>query len=395
MHDRKFDSERALTEPTLPFDDSPPTVNHAAVQQRLIELTQRKNTERSYKHAWKCFVSYCDNTGGRLSLPAVSQTICDYLIFMHVDERKAIATIRQAKAAIRKYHLDAKRPDPCKIATVRQLWKGMLKEADLQQPEVTYALWQRAVEKVIVRIDSDAKRLGRLAPEAERLAALRDRALILVIASSARLTTSEVQSLRAEDMVAAPVGLEIYVKKSPDATVARRLRTVKYRVGTYDPVSALKEWMRALELDRLGARGAVFRGIDRFGQVRDEALATRHILAIVKRRCARANIDPKTISLRVIRTGSILQAGYDGESIDDVMEEADLGTHSKPRTEAILKCGKQLRAKREMPPDSVDTIAYLPARTGLPSRFPEKKSKLSLGLEYLGAAEVTHHEARD
>lgn len=350
MHERNMVSEHAPISLAFPFVESRRAVDLEAEQQRLSNLTKRQNTVRSYKHAWEHFEAFCRNTGGRQARPAHSQTICDYLTFMHSEEKKAIKTIRQAKAAIRSFHLAAKHPDPCKSATVRDLWKGMLKDADLQGPEVTYALWQRAVEKVIDRIDSDAKAQGPLAPESDRLATLRDRALILLIASSARLTTSEVQSLRAGDIGAAPTGLEIYVKKSPDAAVPRRLRTVKYRVGKFDPVTALKEWMRAIELDRLGACGAVFRGIDRYGRVREEALATRHILAIVKRRCARANIDPRTISLRVLRTGSILQAGYDGESIDEVMTDTDLGSHSKERTAAILLRGKQLRANRELPP---------------------------------------------
>ena len=370
MHDRIFDSEHEPTKLALPFPDPPRAVDLAAEQSRLLKLSKRTNTVRSYDHAWEKFTTFCANTGGRRSSPADAQAICDYLSFMHFEQKKAIKTIRQAKAAIRSFHLKDGRPDPCKSAKVREIWKGLLQETDRNEPEVTYALWQRAVEKVIDRIDSDAKRLGRLAPEADRLATLRDRALILIVASSARLTTSEVQSLRAEDIGSAAAGLEIYVKKSPDATVARRLRTIKYRLGKYDPVAALKEWMRSLELDRVGARGAVFRGMDRFGQVREEALATRHILAIVKRRCARANINPKTISLRALRVGSILQAGYHGVEIDDVMVETDLGIYSKYRTEAILTRGKALRAKHELPPDSVDVIPYLPERVGIPTRFP-------------------------
>lgn len=90
----------------------------------------------------------------------------------------------------------------------------------------------------------------------------------------------------------------------------------------------------------------------------------------MKRRCKRVNIDPKTISLRAIRSGSTLQAGYDGENIDDVMIDTDLGETSRHRTAAMLLRGKRLRADRQLPPECVDVIAYLTERVGIPFRFP-------------------------
>jgi site-specific recombinase XerD len=339
-------------QPTLievPARDVDLAAEALALRQRVVPA----NTASAYRIAWDSFSSFCAERRYK-RLPASPGAIAEYLTFLHSVRTVSLSTMKQHRAAIRRYHKLAGHLDPNRDPRVGDVWKGILMEVDRNEPQPTYAVWRRSVEAVVDALDAEKKRLGRFAPTAKRLALERDRALILLVASSARLTAAEISSLRSEEIIPSEDGLDVRVQRSRYAKP--RLTTVRYRRGRYCPVEALLSWMRQAELTDEGVNLPVFTKIEWTGKLHGEALAREALLRIVKERCALAKIDPKLISMRALRSGSIIQGGYDGERLEEVLQSTGLSPESKPRVAALVARGRTVREKNENPPLGVDVI---------------------------------------
>jgi site-specific recombinase XerD len=345
------------------FEESDQHVDLGSEALQLRKRATPKNTASAYKIAWDAFSAFCaDPKRGYRRLPASPKAVAEYLAYLHAVKSFATSTIKQHKAAIRHYHRLAGHLDPCRDPLVTDVWRGILIEADQGEPQVTYALWRRSVEAVVDKIDDEVRQLGKFAPAAARLTAVRDRALVLVLSSSARLTTREIHSLRTEEIVQRSDGLDIRVQRSPDAFGKPRITTIKAHRGRYCPVEALGDWLRAADLDRDDQDGAVFRPIQKDGKLGRGAISPSMLLRIVKRRCALAGIDPRLITMRALRSGSMMQGGYDGEAISEVLDAAGLSPESKPRIASLVGRGRSLRERNEKPPDGVDVVTVGAAR---------------------------------
>jgi hypothetical protein len=340
-----------------------PSTDLAHEAEKLCARAARKNTSRAYTTAWESFKAFCAEDQRRYrALPASPAALAEYITYLYKDRTCALRTIRQHKSAIRHFHMLAGHLDPNRDARVNAVWRGILIEIDQGEPPLTFAVWQRQVHAVVDRIDADLKALGRFPPTTGRLAAIRDRALVLLLASSARLTTGELHALLAQEIAPEKDGLAMNVRRSPDPVALSRVARLKYGPRGYCPVQALVEWMQQLELDREGAQGPVFRGIDRAGCVLHQAISPRALLGIVKNRCAAAGVDPASISLRALRSGSMMQGGYDGERVEDVLESAGLGDDSATRVGAMVERGRMLKEKKQRPPMGVDAMRTGPDR---------------------------------
>ncbi|HTJ26928.1 MAG TPA: hypothetical protein VMA36_12280 [Candidatus Limnocylindria bacterium] len=334
-------------------------------QQALALRTRAtpRNTASAYKIAWQTFSEFCgDARRAYRRMPASPRAVAEYLTYLYTVRAFSVSTIKQHKAAIRHYHKLAGHLDPGRDPAVGEVWKGILIDADSHEPPITYAVWRRSVEAVVDAIDTELGTLGRFAPAAQRLAAVRDRALILVLASSARLTAREVHSLRTEEIVRSEDGLAVRVQRSPDAFGKPRLTTIKFQRGRYCPVEALGAWLRQADLAGDDRTGAVFRPIQKDGKLGRDAITPSMLLRIVKRRCALAGIDAKLISMRALRSGSIIQGGYDGEALSEVLDTTGLSPESTPRLASLIARGRTLRERNEKPPAGVDVITVGSAR---------------------------------
>ena len=92
---------------------------------------------------------------------------------------------------------------------------------------------------------------------------------------------------------------------SQSSSAGPRRATPTRRAGCFwsaPPVEALREW-----LERAGIKkGPIFRAIDRWEAVEENALTPQSINLIVKRRCAMAGLEPEAFSVhgRSDRRGS-------------------------------------------------------------------------------------------
>ncbi|TJW31271.1 MAG: integrase, partial [Mesorhizobium sp.] len=84
------------------------------------------------------------------------------------------------------------------------------------------------------------------------------------------------------------------------------------------PVSALKDWLA------LGGitEGAVFRGIDRWGNLEPRALTPQAVNLILKRRAAAAGLDAQLFSAHGLRAGYLTETARRGIPLVEAMQQS-------------------------------------------------------------------------
>jgi hypothetical protein len=338
--------------------DAPePRPDLAEEARRLRAGTTRKNTDSAYAAAWEIFAKFCKDHQRR-DVPASPATVSEYLTYLHTVRKYAPRTIKQHKAAIRRHHHQRAHVDPCKNDAVHDVWRGIILNAAQDDPKLTYALWQRSIETVIDTIDaeiSQQKKTNPLAGPEERLTPVRDRALVLLSASSGLLTLYEIHSLTIEEMIYGDRALDVRVTRSPDPIAKPRLCTIKFASDPrYCPVRALDQWFHLAEL----TDGPVFRAIDRHGRVGRDPLSARNIRAIVKRRCALANIDERMVSMRSLRQGAIQQRAYNGASVGELLNDAGLSNDSAAAIATLAAPARQIRERGRTAPDRLEIETF-------------------------------------
>ncbi|RWJ00147.1 site-specific integrase [Mesorhizobium sp.] len=161
-----------------------------------------------------------------------------------------------------------------------------------------------------------------------RLVDVRDRALLITAFASGGRRRSEIASLRFEQIVE-----EEPVPADPKAPDGDKLPCLSIRLGRTKttqadsdafvllvgrPVLALKGW-----LERAGiSEGAVFRGIDRWGNLEKRALTPQAVNLILKRRIAEAGLDPQAFSAHGLRSGYLTETARRGIPLPEAMQQS-------------------------------------------------------------------------
>ena len=151
----------------------------------------------------------------------------------------------------------------------------------------------------------------------EDLAGARDRALLLVGFAGA-MRRSELVALNFSDLQLTDEGFVIHVRRSKtDQTGKGRKIGIPFgqHAGTC-PVRALLAWLEHSGIDR----GAIFRKVNRHGQLEGVRLSDRSVAEVVKRACKAAGLKPSKFSGHSLRAGlatSAAMAGVEERSIQD------------------------------------------------------------------------------
>ncbi len=185
---------------------------------------------------------------------------------------------------------------------------------------------RRRKSKKAVTADVLATLLGACA--GERLADLRDRALLLTAFASGGRRRSEVTDLRVEDLVdeepahadprnaASPLLPCLTITLGRTKTTTADDRTHVVLIGR--PVEALKQWLMEARIDA----GPVFRRIDQWGNIDRRALTPQSVNLILKTRCSRAGLDPEVFSAHGLRSGYLTEAANRGIPLPEAMEQS-------------------------------------------------------------------------
>ena len=162
----------------------------------------------------------------------------------------------------------------------------------------------------------------------DRLADTRDLAILLLAFASGGRRRSEVARLRVEQLSDEPpvpldpqdprsltlpcVAIQLGRTKTGHADEAGRVLLVG------PPVEALREWLERADI----GKGPIFRAIDRWEAVEEQALTPQSINLIVKRRCALAGLEPSEFSAHGLRSGYLTEAAQRGVSLPEAMQQS-------------------------------------------------------------------------
>ncbi|RWP98765.1 tyrosine-type recombinase/integrase [Mesorhizobium sp.] len=162
----------------------------------------------------------------------------------------------------------------------------------------------------------------------DRLVDVRDRALLITAFASGGRRRSEIASLRFEQIVEQdPVPAD---PKVPDGDklpcLSIRLGRTKTTQADSDafvllvgrPVTVLQAWLERAEI----SEGAVFRGIDRWGNLEKRALTPQAVNLILKRRIAEAGFDPMAFSAHGLRSGYLTETARRGIPLPEAMQQS-------------------------------------------------------------------------
>jgi integrase len=164
--------------------------------------------------------------------------------------------------------------------------------------------------------------------EGERLVHLRDTALLLVAFAAGGRRRSEMANLRVEQLVdEAPVRADPNDQNSPLLPCLTILLGRTKRSNSDDgktvvligrPVTALKTWLRQAGIEI----GAVFRKIDRWGNIDARPLSPQSVNLIVKRSCRRAGLDENAYSAHGLRSGFMTESADRGIPLLETMQQS-------------------------------------------------------------------------
>lgn len=271
-------------------------------------------TLRAYASDWKHFSEWCE-TRGLPFLPASSQTVGLYLA-SHGDNLKP-ATLARRLSAIGKMHQTRgfESPATMKNAAVSEVVKGIRR---------THGTVQN--QKAPVMLDDLKAMLKHLPWSTNPLRAARDHALLLIGFSGA-FRRSELVALTREDVTFSREGVVLRVVRSKtDQEGAGKDKALPYgsHVDTC-PVRVLQAW-----IEKAGVvSGPIFRGINRHGQLSDEALTGDSVALLVKQYATAAGLDPKVYAGHSLRAGLVTEAAGRGVPDHVIMS---MTLHTNPAT---------------------------------------------------------------
>jgi integrase len=84
------------------------------------------------------------------------------------------------------------------------------------------------------------------------------------------------------------------------------------------PVLVLKDWLERAAI----SEGAVFRGIDRWGNLERRALTPQAVNLILKCRVAEAGLDPAAVSAHGLRSGYLTETARRGIPLPEAMQQS-------------------------------------------------------------------------
>lgn len=274
---------------------------------RYLHAATRDNTRRSYRAA----IEHFEVVWGGF-LPATSDSVARYLA-AYAGEL-SINTLKLRLSALAQWHNSQGFADPTKAPVVRQVFKGIraLHPAREKQAE---PLQLRDLEQVIAWLEQEAGQARLTGNQPALLRARRDSALIL-LGFWRGFRSDELCRLQVEHVQAvAGSGISLYLPRSKGDrdNLGRTWHTPALR--RLCPVQAYIEWISAAAL----VRGPVFRGIDRWGHLREEGLHANSVIPLLRQALERAGVAGDHYTSHSLRRGFATWAHRSGWDLKSLM----------------------------------------------------------------------------
>lgn len=303
----------------------------------LVRASIASSTKAVYARAIRAYDAWCDGRG-HSSVPTDPGTLARFLAH-EVERGKAPKSLGVVLAAIRAAHLAKGHSSPTDHELIRRVMGGAARRAALhhqdrrKQPikahdeldqliSIVESELEVVAESVPSELSHSASHHDKIeravrAFEKKRLAALRDRAIILMGFAGA-LRRSEVVAIRVGHIRRVGEGIILTVPRSKTDQEGRG-RQVAIPFGTrLCPIAALEAWRAAARI----YNGPIFRRITKGAVIGEEALSDGAVARIVKKRAIAAGLDPAPFSGHSLRAGFLTSAGRAGASIWKMMDQA-------------------------------------------------------------------------
>lgn len=252
------------------------------------------STLRAYQRDWRNFTAWCQRAGLQ-ALPALPQTVALYLTHL-ADSGVKVATMQRRIATISQAHQAAGyEPISTRTKPLHEVWAGIRR-----------ALGTVQEGKAPIRTE-DIRAMVDILPSS--LLGIRDRALLLLGFTTA-FRRSELVSLDVEDVTLTRDGLIVNLRRSKtDQEGAGCKIGVPYSPRPdYCPVRALQAWLEASGI----TEGALFRPINRHGQILPGRLTDQSVALVVKRTASAAGLEAAKFAGHSLRAGHCTSAAENG-----------------------------------------------------------------------------------
>lgn len=266
-----------------------------------MEASKADGTHAAYAKHWRLFLDWCAEHG-LVSLPATAEVVAMY-VAARADCGWKVATIQLALSAIWDRHEKKCAASARGSTIIKQTMKGIRRRIGVAQ-----------ASKDPLRTE-DITRL--LQATSTGVIGARDRALLLV-GFAGGFRRSELVALDVADCAFAREGLEITIRRSKTDQEGKGMQKalVYGSDPTLCPVRLLKDW---LELSGL-TEGAVFRPVDRHGNIGAKRLTNFAVATLIKRTAKRAGMATPKLSGHSLRAGFVTEAASNGAEYIDIMK---------------------------------------------------------------------------
>jgi integrase len=274
---------------------------------RYLHAGTRENTRRSYRAA----VEHFEVTWGGF-LPATGDGIVRYLA--EYADKLAISTLKQRLAALAQWHITQGFPDPTKTPTVKQMIKGIRALHPAQEKQAAPLLLIH-LEQAVAWLEQEAALAAERGQWPSVMRHRRDIALVL-IGFWRGFRGDELARLQVEHTQAqAGAGITFYL---PHSKGDRQHLGATYQtpaLKTLCPVQAYINWITAAGI----ARGPVFRKIDRWGNLAEDAINANSLIPLLRRIFKQAGVSADLYSSHSMRRGFATWASANGWDIKGLM----------------------------------------------------------------------------
>ncbi|WP_315809998.1 tyrosine-type recombinase/integrase [Pseudomonas sp. C9-3] len=275
--------------------------------ERYLQAGTRENTRRSYQSALEHF----EVTWGGF-LPATSDSIVRYLV--DYADSLSLNTLKQRLAALAQWHISQGFPDPTKTPMVRQVLKGIRTLHPVQAKQAA-PLQLLHLEQAIHWLEQEAARAYQAGELAGYLRCRRDIALLLIGFwrgfRSDELCRLQVEHIQAE----AGAGMTMFLPWSKGDRDNHGTTHYAPALKRLCPVQAYMDWISAAGI----VRGAVFRRLDRWGHLGENALNPGSLINLLRQILQHAGIPAEAYTSHSLRRGFATWATANGWDIKALM----------------------------------------------------------------------------
>lgn len=263
-----------------------------AEAQNIARDSIPENTRRAYRADWEDFSKFCARRKVS-ALPARPEHVAGYLAAKSRSLKKT--TLRRRLTVIGIAHRMRGHQNPLEDSRVKQTWRGILRsKVDTEDRKAPLLL--KDLKEIAESFD-------------DTLSALRDKALLLLGFAGA-MRRSELVALNISNVELTEDGLVVRIprSKTDQEGVGRKIGIPFGENETTCPVKALSRWLDEAEI----SNGAVFRKVNRHGELEGERLCPASVALIVKRAFKRIGKKPQRFSGHSLRAGLATQAALMG-----------------------------------------------------------------------------------